>query len=76
LGLFPARSALPARRTQTISLIARLNYPFAQASTPLTRFAKKMHGYTQKEKTKIAAGAVTALVIVAWLAVIALALLS
>ena len=53
-----------------------MNYPFAQASTPLTRFAKKMHGYTQKEKTKIAAGAVTALVIVAWLAVIALALLS
>jgi hypothetical protein len=76
LGLFPAGAALPARKTQTISLIAQLNYPVAQASTPLTRFAEKMHAYTLKEKAKIAAGAVTALVIVAWLAVIALALLS
>jgi hypothetical protein len=32
--------------------------------------------YTSKEKAKITAGAVTALVVVAWLAVIALALLS
>jgi len=35
-----------------------------------------MHDYSLKEKTKITAGAVTALVIVAWLAIIALALLS
>jgi len=34
-----------------------------------------MHDYTSKEKAKITAGAVTALVIVAWLAVIALAFL-
>jgi hypothetical protein len=42
----------------------------------LTRFAEKMRGYTLKEKAKITAGAVAALVIVAWLAIIALALLS
>ena len=35
-----------------------------------------MEDYTPKEKARITAGAVTALVIVAWLAVIALALLS
>jgi hypothetical protein len=35
-----------------------------------------MRDYTLKEKAKIAAGAVTALVIVAWLAIVALALLS
>ncbi len=35
-----------------------------------------MRGYTLKEKTKIAAGAVAALIIVAWLATVALALLS
>ena len=35
-----------------------------------------MHGYTLKEKVKITAGAVTALVIVAWLSIVALALLS
>jgi hypothetical protein len=35
-----------------------------------------MRGYTPKEKAKIAAGAVAALVIVGWLAIIALALLS
>ena len=35
-----------------------------------------MRGYTLKEKAKITAGAVASLVIVAWLAVIALALLS
>ena len=34
----------------------------------------KMRGYTLKEKAKITAGAVTALVIVAWLAIVALAL--
>ena len=38
--------------------------------------ARKMRGYTLKEKAKITAGAVAALVIVAWLAIIALALLS
>jgi hypothetical protein len=35
-----------------------------------------MRGYTSKEKAKITAGAVAALVIVAWLAIFALALLS
>jgi hypothetical protein len=35
-----------------------------------------MRDYTLKEKAKITAGAVTALVIVAWLAAVALALLS
>jgi hypothetical protein len=39
-------------------------------------FAGKMRGYTLKEKAKMTAGAMAALVIVAWLAVIALALLS
>ena len=43
---------------------------------PLTSFAETMRGYTLKEKAKITAGAVAALVIVAWLAVFALALLS
>lgn len=36
----------------------------------------KMHDYTPREKAKIAAGAVTAVVIVGWLAIVALALLS
>jgi len=35
-----------------------------------------MRGYTLKEKLKITAGAVTALVIVAWLFIIVLAMLS
>ena len=35
-----------------------------------------MGNYTQREKAKITAGAVAALVIVAWLAILALALLS
>jgi hypothetical protein len=35
-----------------------------------------MRSYTLKEKAKITAGAVVALVIVAWLAILALALLS
>lgn len=39
-------------------------------------FCENMRSYTLKEKSKITAGAVTALVIVAWLAIIALALLS
>ena len=47
-----------------------------QATGAFTRFAKNMRDYTLKEKTKITAGAVAALVIVAWLAIIALALLS
>ena len=47
-----------------------------RACIPLTCFAKNMRSYTLKEKVKITAGAVTALVIVAWLAIIALALLS
>ena len=38
--------------------------------------ASTMRSYTFKEKAKITAGAVTALVIVAWLAIVALALLS
>ena len=42
----------------------------------LTRFARTMRDYTLKEKVKITAGAVTALVIVAWLVILALALLS
>ena len=37
---------------------------------------KRMRGYTLKEKAKLTAGAVAALVIVAWLVVAALALLS
>jgi hypothetical protein len=39
-------------------------------------FCEKMRRYTLKEKAKITAGAVAALVIVAWLAIFALALLS
>jgi hypothetical protein len=35
-----------------------------------------MRGYTLKEKAKITAGAVTAVVIVAWFAIVAFALLS
>jgi hypothetical protein len=35
-----------------------------------------MRSYTLKEKAKVAAGAVTALVVVAWLAIAALAMLS
>jgi hypothetical protein len=35
-----------------------------------------MRSYTLKEKAKVTAGAVAALVIVAWLAILALALLS
>jgi hypothetical protein len=35
-----------------------------------------MRSYTPKEKAKITAGALAALVIVAWLAILALALLS
>jgi len=42
----------------------------------LARFAEVMRSYTLKEKAKVAAGAATALVIVAWLAITALALLS
>jgi hypothetical protein len=45
-------------------------------NAPHTFCGKKMRGYTLQEKAKITAGAVAALVIVAWLVVIALALLS
>jgi hypothetical protein len=38
--------------------------------------ATKMRGYTTREKLKITAGAISAIVIVGWLAVLALALLS
>jgi hypothetical protein len=37
--------------------------------------ARKMPGYTRKEKAKVTAGAVAALVVVAFLAVVALGLL-
>jgi hypothetical protein len=47
-----------------------------QGREPSHTLARKMRGYTLKEKAKITGGAVAALVIVAWLAVIALALLS
>ena len=50
-------------------------YPSASSAGILTRFTENMRSYTSKEKAKITAGAVTALVIVAWLAIIALALL-
>lgn len=48
-----------------------------RGSTALHTFCEDgMHGYTLKEKLRITAGAVTALVIVAWLFVIVLAMLS
>jgi hypothetical protein len=53
-----------------------IEYPPAKVLNALTRLREKMRSYTLKEKAKITAGAVAALVIVAWLAVIALALLS
>jgi hypothetical protein len=37
---------------------------------------KPVHDYTPKEKAKITAGAIVALVIVGWLAIVALAILS
>jgi hypothetical protein len=43
---------------------------------PLHPLRSQMRDYTSKEKAKITAGAVAALVIVGWLAVFALALLS
>ena len=45
---------------------------------PLARqlLRQRMRDYTFKEKLRITAGAVTALVIVVWLAVVALAILS
>ena len=53
-----------------------IEYPPAKVLNAPHTFAGKMRGYTLKEKAKITAGAVAALVIVAWLAIIALALLS
>jgi hypothetical protein len=47
---------------------------FAMTGTPAEGIA--MRGYTLKEKAKITAGAVAAIVIVGWLLVIALALMS
>ena len=41
-----------------------------------TLCGRDMSGYTWKEKAKITVGAVAALIIVAWLAIAALALLS
>ena len=48
----------------------------AAAAFRLHNFCETMRTYTFKEKAKITAGAVTALIIVAWLTVIAIALLS
>jgi hypothetical protein len=59
----------------SFGVIGRLEFG-ARGSLASTLFAKTMRAYTLKEKAKITAGAVTALVIVAWLAIIALALLS
>ena len=75
---------MPASATQNVpaghrwihSSITFEGYRGARGWMPLTRFARKMRDYTLKEKAKITAGAVAALVIVAWLAIIALALLS
>jgi len=46
------------------------------AASSFTLFAETMRDYTSRERAKITAGAVAALVTVAWLALIALALLS
>ena len=46
------------------------------AAGPSHVFAERMRDYTFKEKAKITAGAVAALVIVVWLVVLALTLLS
>ena len=43
---------------------------------PRQLLRQRMRDYTFKEKTRITAGAVTALVIVVWLAIVALAILS
>jgi hypothetical protein len=73
----PAPTSRPQKRNDFFDAMARLNYPSARDFTaPLTLFAKTMPRYTLKEKARITAGAVTALVIVAWLAILALALLS
>jgi hypothetical protein len=69
----PAPTSRPQNANDFFDAMARLNYPSARDFTaPLT---KNMPPYTLKEKARIAAGAVTALVIMAWLAIIALALL-
>jgi hypothetical protein len=71
-------SQLSTRTTRTISFPMRWRERISsrKLARVLTRFAENMRSYTLKEKAKITAGAVTALVIVAWLAIIALALLS
>ena len=70
LQTFPRK--LPARSFLRLSELISL----PQKPERLARFAEVMRSYTLKEKAKVAAGAATALVIVAWLAIIALALLS
>lgn len=52
-----------------------LNAPIWQPSLNPT-LARTLRSYTPTEKAKITAGAVTALVIVAWLVVVAFALLA
>jgi hypothetical protein len=47
-----------------------------RAALPSHLLRYQMRDYTLKEKAKITAGAVTALVIVVWLAIVALAILS
>jgi len=62
--MFEPRSAVPLT---SISLRCR---------SPRQPLRQHMRDYTFKEKTKITAGAVAALVIVVWLAVVALGILS
>ena len=46
------------------------------APSPRQLLRQRMRDYSFKEKTRITAGAVTALVIVVWLAIVALSILS
>jgi len=57
-------------------MAARHNGRSTRSKTVLARFQKRLKNYTHKEHAKVAAGAISALVIVAWLAAVALALLS
>ena len=57
-----------------INQILSKERPWSRSPSHFLR--KRMRSYTLKEKAKLTAGAVTALVIVAWLVVAALALLS
>jgi hypothetical protein len=76
VGAAPARNAHSTRITRAVSLMRMIEYISRKGLNASHTFARRMRGYTLKEKAKITAGAVTALVIVAWLAIIALALLS